>query len=150
MIQIANFVVVILIHFILSYFLIIGIYSMFSSTDMLPRFRKLKMAATITYKHRRIAYRYLIQIPSFRFIIYNSISPVRRTVERTTNKDMSLLVVLQQWWGRERYAPPPALKSRGTSYVLVPPPTFTTTFILIGWSHLHTHHRSSAAPSTRQ
>ena len=39
---------------------------------------------------------------------------------------------------------PPTLKSRGTSYALVPPPTFTTTFILICWSPLHTHHRSSA------
>ena len=29
-------------------------------------------------------------------------------------------------------SPPPTLKSRGTSYVLFPP-TFTTTFILIGW-----------------
>ena len=33
--------------------------------------------------------------------------------------------------GTGRYAVPPTLKSRGTSYVLVPPPTFTTTFILI-------------------
>ena len=33
---------------------------------------------------------------------------------------------------------PPHLKSRVTSYVLVIPPTFTTTFILIGWSPLHT------------
>ena len=31
----------------------------------------------------------------------------------------------------------PTLKSTGTSYVLVPP-TFTTTFILIGWSNLYT------------
>ena len=39
---------------------------------------------------------------------------------------------------------PPTLKSKGTSYVLVPPPTFTTIFILIDWSHLHTHQRSGA------
>ena len=32
----------------------------------------------------------------------------------------------------------PTLKSRGTSYVLVPL-TFTTKFILIGWSPLHTN-----------
>ena len=41
---------------------------------------------------------------------------------------------------------PPTLKSRGTSYVLVPrPPTFTATFIFIGWSPLHVYiqHRSA-------
>ena len=43
---------------------------------------------------------------------------------------------------------PPTLKHRGISYALVPPPPpFTTTFILIGWSPLHTHHRSSV-PNT--
>ena len=38
---------------------------------------------------------------------------------------------------------PPTLKSRGTSYVLVPS-HFYHIFILIGWSPLHTNHRFSA------
>ena len=38
--------------------------------------------------------------------------------------------------GHGGICPPPTLKSRGTSNVLVPPPTFTTACILIGLSPL--------------
>ena len=46
------------------------------------------------------------------------------------------LGALQQG-GLEEYVTP-TLKSSGTSYVLAPPPIFTTKFILIGSSPLHT------------
>ena len=53
--------------------------------------------------------------------------------------------------------PPPHFKIMGDLLCIgpPPPPTFTATFILIGWSPLQTHHRSSAPtnsptlPSTR-
>ena len=37
---------------------------------------------------------------------------------------------------------PPTLKSRGTYYILAPPPTFTIQFILIGWSPPPLHTKS--------
>ena len=56
----------------------------------------------------------------------------------TSNYTISCFIYIGTLQQEGDMSPPPTLKSRGTFYVWFPP-TFTTTFILIGWSpYIHT------------